>query len=276
VLALAGIFVLIGFLRLQRLELGAADGLDGRFPWPLRCGLLLQPCQLPAVMASNVIMPCAEHSRTCQRMFGIGGPRMATVSDRPSAPVGTPDLSFLQKFEPVVYYTKANKFFPTQVEHYVGGFHAVGTRSERHDELLGKTRQMKMGKAGRSAPGGLRHHPLPALCGSAQPGRGPPKVLATGEPAPQAGAILIRQASGGWRARAAFAAPGGWLFSLSFLLRGKVSDGRRRPRPSLDYNAIREEHPQYTITRVAHQNGGRCCSNCSSSVSSGWRRASTA
>ena len=69
---------------------------------------------------------------------------MATVSDRPSAPVGTPDLELLQKFEPVVYYTKGEQFFPTQVEHYVEDSTLWEHHPEGHDELLVSHGQMNM------------------------------------------------------------------------------------------------------------------------------------
>jgi len=45
---------------------------------------------------------------------------MATVSDRPSAPVGTARPGASAKIRSrLVYYTKGEQFFPTQVEHYV-------------------------------------------------------------------------------------------------------------------------------------------------------------
>ena len=44
---------------------------------------------------------------------------MKTYSDRPAAPVGTPDLDLLRQFEPVVRFTKGEQFFPSDVDRYV-------------------------------------------------------------------------------------------------------------------------------------------------------------
>jgi hypothetical protein len=44
---------------------------------------------------------------------------MTPPSERPTAPVATPDLELLQRYEPVIRYTKGEQFFPSDVERYV-------------------------------------------------------------------------------------------------------------------------------------------------------------
>ena len=44
---------------------------------------------------------------------------MAPPSDRPTAPVSLPDLELLRKFEPAVFFTRGEQFFPTDIQHYV-------------------------------------------------------------------------------------------------------------------------------------------------------------
>jgi uncharacterized membrane protein len=168
--------------------------------------------------------------------------------------VGTPDLELLQKFEPVVYYTKGEQFFPTQVEHYVEDSTLWEHHPEGHDELLVKHGQMTMEKLVEARPavfGTIRYLRFVEALNLAEAA----KVLADQ-------ASLHRKLGNSFRTGIGRLARGGFLprladglFSLSFLLRGKVS-AADAAAAELDYNAIREEHPQYTYYgRVAHQNG---------------------
>ena len=159
---------------------------------------------------------------------------MAPASDRPTAPVTASDLELLRKFEPVASYTKGEQFFPTDVEHYIREcslwIHHPGGR----DELLVKQGELTLEKLIESRPaefGSVRYlrfiEPL-SLAESAQ-------VLAD--------QLLLRQKLGDYfRAGIGRLARGGilprlldGLFSLSFLLRGKVS-AATAAAAELDYN----------------------------------------
>ena len=145
-LSLAGIFVLIGFLRLRR------------WSWVLLMawtGISLVISLVDyfyshanyAVMASNVIIAFALNIPNVQRIFGIRKDTDAPeVTDRPTAPVGTPDLELLRKFEPVVYYTRGEQVYPAQVEPYVADSALWEHHPDGHDELLVKHGQMTMEK----------------------------------------------------------------------------------------------------------------------------------
>jgi len=166
---------------------------------------------------------------------------MAPAIERPA---GTPDLELLRKFEPVVYYTKGEQFFPTEVEHYVKEcslweHHPVGP-----DELLIKQGEMTMEKLIEPRPavfGTIRYlrfvealtlaESAQVLAGQASLRRGLGSYFRTGIGRLARGGFLPRLVDG--------------LFSLSFLLRGKVS-AADAAAAELDYNAILEEHPQYT------------------------------
>ena len=179
---------------------------------------------------------------------------MMPVSERPSAPVGTPNLELLRKFEPVVYYTKGEQFFPTQVEHYVEDSTLWEHRPEGHDELLVKHGQMTMEKLVEARPaafGTIRYLRFVEALNLAEAAR----VLADQ-------AALRRRLGNYFHTGIGRLARGGFLprladglFSLSFLLRGKVS-AADAAAAELDYNAILDEHPQYTYYgRVTHHNG---------------------
>ena len=44
---------------------------------------------------------------------------MNPPADRPGMPASASDLELLQRYEPVLRYTKGEQFFPTDVERYV-------------------------------------------------------------------------------------------------------------------------------------------------------------
>ena len=179
---------------------------------------------------------------------------MIPTSNRPTAPVGTPNLELLRKFEPVVYYTKGEQFFPTEVDHYVKNCSLWEHHSDGPDELLLKQGEASMEKLIEARPaafGTIRYlrfvealnlaEAAQALADQAALRRKLGNYFHTGIGRLARGGFLPRLADG--------------LFSLSFLLRGKVS-AADAAAAELDYNAILEEHPQYTYYgRVIRQNG---------------------
>jgi len=179
---------------------------------------------------------------------------MAQLSDRPSAPAGTPDLELLRKFEPVVYYTKGEQVYPAAVEHYVEDSTLWEHHPEGHDELLVKHGQMTMEKL---------IEPRPAVFGTIRYLRFiEPLNLAEAAKVLADQATLHRKLGSNFRPGVGRLARGGFLprladglFSLSFLLRGHLP-AADMAAAELDYNAIREEHPEHVYYgRVIRQAG---------------------
>jgi uncharacterized membrane protein len=179
---------------------------------------------------------------------------MTPVSDRPTAPVTASDLELLRQFEPVVAYTKGEQFFPTDVEHYVSECSLWEHHPDGRDELLVRQGELTMEKLVESRPADfgsvryLRFIETLSLAESAQ-------VLAD--------QLLLRRKLGNYfHTGIGRLARGGilprlldGLFSLSFLLRGKVS-AATAAAAELDYNSIFTEDRQYTYYgRVTRQNG---------------------
>ncbi len=179
---------------------------------------------------------------------------MQPISERPTAPADTPDLELLRKFEPVVYYTKGEQVYPAAVEPYVRECSLWEHRPDGSEDLLVPQGQMTMEKL---------IEPRPAAIGSIRYLRFI-EALNLGEAAKVlADQAALRRRSGeyfhpgiGRLARGGFLprlADG--LFSLSFLLRGRVP-AADMAAAELDYNAIREEHPEYVYYgRVTRQAG---------------------
>jgi hypothetical protein len=179
---------------------------------------------------------------------------MDQASDRPTAPVGTPDLELLRKFEPVVHFTKGEQFFPTDVEHYVRECSLWEHYPDGPDELLVRQGELTLEKL---------IEPRPAAFGTIRYLRFI-EVLNLAEAAQVLAAqVRLRRRLGdyfytgiGRLARGGFLprlADG--LFSLSFLLRGKIS-AVNAAAAELDYNAILEDYHQYPYYgRVVRQNG---------------------
>jgi hypothetical protein len=179
---------------------------------------------------------------------------MDQVSDRPTAPVDASDMELLRKFEPVVHYTRGEQFFPADIDHYVHECSLWEHHPDGPDELLVRQGELTLEKLiePRSATFGtiryLRFVEALNLAESAQ-------VLAD--------QVLLRRKLGHYfRTGIGRLARGGFLprlidglFSLSFLLRGRIS-AASAAAAELDYNAILEEHPQYVYYgRVIRQNG---------------------
>jgi len=173
--------------------------------------------------------------------------------DRPSAPTGASGLELLRQFEPVVRYTQGEQFFPTDVEQYVKDCSLWVHTPDGHDELLVRQGELSLEKLPASRPaafGSVRYlrfvEPL-SLAETAQ-------VLADQ-------ARLRREKKNYFHAGMGRLARGGFLprladglFSLSFLLRGKVS-AASAAAAELDYDEAFREDPKYVYYgRVVKQN----------------------
>ncbi len=179
---------------------------------------------------------------------------VAQASDRPTVPVTASDLELLRRFEPVIHYTRGEQFFPTDVEQYVQDCSLWEHYPDGHDELLVKQGELDLEKLIESRPaafGSVRYlryvEPL-SLAETAQ-------VLA-------AQAVLRRRLRNYFHAGIGRLARGGFLprladglFSLSFLLRGKVS-AATAAAAELDYNEAFKLDPKYVYYgRVVRQSG---------------------
>ena len=179
---------------------------------------------------------------------------MDPATDRPTVPAGIPDLELLRKFEPVVYFTKGEQFFPTEVEPYIKECSLWQHPAEGPDELLVRQGQLTLEKL---------IEPRPAVFGTIRYMRFV-ETLNLGEAAKVlADQVILRSKLGNFfHSGIGRLARGGFLprladglFSLSFLLRGKVS-AADAAAAELDYNAILEDDPRYTYYgRVVHHDG---------------------
>ena len=179
---------------------------------------------------------------------------MDQASDRPTIPVDTPDLELLRKFEPVVCYTKGEHFFPTDIEHYIRECSLWEYHPDGPDELLVRQGELTLEKLiePRPAAFGAIHYlrfvealnlveAAQVLADQARLRRRLADYFYTGIGRLARGGFLPRLMDG--------------LFSLSFLLRGRIS-AVSAAAAELDYNAILEEYPQYTYYgRVVRQDG---------------------
>jgi hypothetical protein len=179
---------------------------------------------------------------------------MALPSDRPCAPITASDLDLLRQFEPVVSYTAGEQFYPTDVDGYIKESSLWEHHPDGRDELLVKQGDLTLKKLIESRPaefGAVRYlrfiEPL-GLAESAQ-------VLAS--------QLLLRRKLGEYfHAGVGRLARGGilprlldGLFSLSFLLRGKVSPATAAAA-ELDYHELFTKHNNYTYYgRVTRQAG---------------------
>jgi hypothetical protein len=174
--------------------------------------------------------------------------------ERPMMAADSSDLDLLRKFEPVVYYTRGETFFPTGVEPYVKACSLWEHNPDGPDELLVKQGQLDLGKLVERRPAefGSVHYmrfvedldlaeSAQVLAERALERRRQGKTFHTGIGRLARGGILPRLADG--------------LFSLSFLLRGQVS-AASAAAAELDYETALEEFPGYRYYgRVVRQNG---------------------
>ncbi len=174
--------------------------------------------------------------------------------DRPVAPGNASDMDLLLKFEPVVLFTKGEQFFPVDVDHYVDESSLWEHTPNGRDELVVKQGELTLEKLTETRPAAfgtiryLRFVENLNLIEAAQ-------VLADQ-------VALRRHLGNHFRTGIGRLARGGFLprlvdglFSLSFLLRGKVS-AATAAAAELDYNEMFSEEKKYTYYgRVVRQNG---------------------
>ncbi len=179
---------------------------------------------------------------------------MDRATDRHTAPAAASDLELLRCFEPAAYFTKGERFFPTDVAHYVQDCSLWEHHPDGREELLVKQGELTLEKL---------VEPRSAAFGSVRFLRFIENLNLT-----EAAQVLANQAALRLKQRNYFhagigrLARGGFLprladglFSLSFLLRGEVS-AATAAAAELDYHAMFEEDPKYVYYgRVARQNG---------------------
>jgi hypothetical protein len=179
---------------------------------------------------------------------------MASTSDRPTAPVTASDLELLRKFEPVVYFTKGEQFFPTAVVHYVRECSLWQHHPDGRDELLVRQGDLTLEKL---------IEPRPAVFGSVRYLRFIEPLSLAESAQVLADQLLLRRKLGGhFHAGIGRLARGGilprlldGLFSLSFLLRGKVT-AATAAAAELDYHEMLTKDETYTYYgRLTRQNG---------------------
>ncbi|MGA2504648.1 MAG: hypothetical protein ABSG01_11220 [Anaerolineales bacterium] len=179
---------------------------------------------------------------------------MSPTTNRPSVPVTLSDLELLRKFEPVACYTKGEQFFPTDVDHYVRVSSLWEHHPDGHDELLIRQGDLTLEKL---------VEPRPAEFGSVRFMRFIESLNLAESARVMADQMRLRRTLGEYfHAGIGRLARGGilprlldGLFSLSFLLRGKVS-AATAAAAELDYNEIFSEDRKYTYYgRVTRQSG---------------------
>ena len=179
---------------------------------------------------------------------------MKPPADRPALPASASDLEILRKFEPAIFYTAGEPFFPVDVEAYVSQCSLWAHDRDGHDRLLVPQGKLTMDE--------LVNEPLAAF-GTVRYLRFVENLTLTetaGVLASQA--ALRREGQLKFRAGMGRLARGGLLprladalFSLSFLLRGKVS-AATAAAAELDYHGMRQANPRYTYYgRVTRQGG---------------------
>jgi hypothetical protein len=163
-------------------------------------------------------------------------------------------MELLQYFEPVVYYTKGEQFFPTDIEHYIRECSLWEHHPDGHDDILVKQGELTPEKLIETRPaefGSVRYLRFVENLNLAEAAQ----VLAD--------QLLLRRRLGNYfHTGIGRLARGGilprlvdGLFSLSFLLRGTVS-AATAAAAEIDYNEIHEHDPNYTYYgRVVRQNG---------------------
>jgi len=184
------------------------------------------------------------------------------LTDRPRMPADASDFGLLRRFEPVLKFTRGEKFHPTDVETYVREsslwVHAPDPAGERgtggRDTLLVPQGELDLEKLiePRPAPFGAVHYlrfiePL-SLSEAALALAEQARLNAESKNTFHAG--LGRLARGGLFPRVVDA-----LFSASFLLRGRVP-AALAAAAEIAYHRLQEENPRYNYYgRVVRHNG---------------------
>jgi hypothetical protein len=180
--------------------------------------------------------------------------RLSPALDRPTLPATAIDLEILRKYEPVIVYTGGEVFFPVDVEGYVRECSLWTHDPDGRDKLLipqGKLTLEELINEPPAAFGTVRYLRFVETLTLAETAQ----VLA-------AQAALRRNEQYHFRAGVGRLARGGLLprladalFSLSFLLRGKVS-AATAAAAEIDYSQMRRANPRYTYYgRVTRQGG---------------------
>ena len=179
---------------------------------------------------------------------------MAEKHDRTTVPVLISDPDLLRCFEPVARFTRGEKFFPTDINHYIIACSLWEHHPDGHDELLIPQGELTCEKLYESRPaefGTVRFlrfiEPL-SLAESAQVLTDQLLLRTKRRDSFMAG--IGRLARGGFLPRMMDA-----LFSISFLLRGRVS-AATAAAAELDYDEMTKKDDRFIYYgRVARQNG---------------------
>ncbi len=179
---------------------------------------------------------------------------MNASTDSPSAPASTPDLDLLRRFEPILRFTLGEPFYPLDVDTYVQESSLWAHAPSGRDTLLVPQGQLTLKKLVEQRPAefGTVHYlrfiePL-SLSEAAQALAEQAQLRARLKNTFHAG--LGRLARGGLLPRIVDA-----LFSVSFLLRGRVP-AANAAAAELAYTHIRRSKQDYTYYgRVARRNG---------------------
>jgi hypothetical protein len=175
-------------------------------------------------------------------------------SDRPTATLGTSDMDLLRKFEPVVCFTKGEQFYPMDVDRYVSECSLWAHYPDGREEIVVRQGELTLENLVQQRPavfGTVRFlrfietltlsEAAQALSDQARLRRRLGNYFHVG---------MGRLARGGFLPRLADA-----LFSLSFLLRGKVSSATAAAA-ELAYQRMHDEDEKYVYYgRVIRQNG---------------------
>jgi hypothetical protein len=183
---------------------------------------------------------------------------MSLSNPHPRIPANSPDLEILRSFEPIVRYTKGEKFYPMAVEPYLresslwlyvpdGADEEVVAEGELTLDGLVEARDAAFGSLFYLRfvyPLDL-HESTEALAEARQLAKRQQNEFHAGVGRLARGGLLPRLGDG--------------LFSLSLLLRGNVP-GATAAAAELKYARIREEDPRFVYQgRVARQSGWTIC-----------------
>jgi len=181
-------------------------------------------------------------------------PVVSSAASRDSAHPSPRDLDLLRQFEPVARFTKGDPFTPTDVIHYVHDCSLWEHYPDGHEELLVKEGELTLDKLVEPRPAAfgtvrfLRFIENLNLAEAAQVLAALSRLRARKRNHFSAG--IGRLARGGFLPRIVDG-----LFTLSFLLRGRVS-AATAAAAELDFHEMFKEDPRYVYYgRVVRQNG---------------------
>jgi hypothetical protein len=100
-------------------------------------------------MLGAVVLMLVLNQASVQRAFSpevapAGPPKPTRQGDTLSAPTGASDLELLRAFEPVLRFTKGERFYPTDVERYVSRSSLWVRRPDGTEEVLAKRGELDM------------------------------------------------------------------------------------------------------------------------------------